>query len=541
MHRWIGMLVCAMALACGEDNPPPADQDDGDTDQQGDGDNGDADLGAITLSLDQAALTLPELGSADVHLTATLTGPLTGSAVTYAFSAMPTGVSASLTGDTLSLSAALLATNLTTPIELTATAGDKSATATLTLTVAPPIPFTVSGKIVGFQQGRPIRAMTSDQVVVSLWRRGATSPATVVFTNNDSFTFPDVVPPYDLLIDVEAGPGVAARTRQLIVGVARPDPVVVYVGKVPDPTLSAGYVGTTITPNPSLQNFGFDIDCDSGHWGFTTYNTNFTQDLAILLSGPAAPEATTCTGRLFAYHLFGGVLSPTTYSVQASMFPATADLAHNVSTILPLEAGPLGLPPHAVELEVTFAEEDHVGHGELLWLPGPGLAYTVNTGTSTSGSSFNAPASATLTIALCISPVAPGASVLDLPLSGTTQCRRLNAASSTVAYGEVFEGTSPGTPSAGRFPGSGGFHGYVVNDAAGAGSTVVFTSGIVDTVLLASRGLALEMASSYAWQTISFDGIADADTFASRVATRGGVAARNAGFTVSVLEQFESN
>ena len=106
MRGWL-LVLSALAVGCGADRKP------------GDGGDGDEQEGAtITLALDQTALTLAELTSADVHLTATLTGDLAGANVTFAVTPPPAGLTATIAGDTLTLSAALLAARAATPIQV---------------------------------------------------------------------------------------------------------------------------------------------------------------------------------------------------------------------------------------------------------------------------------------------------------------------------------------------------------------------------------------------------------------------------------------
>ena len=112
--------------------------------------------------------------------------------------------------------------------------------------------------------------MTDGQVVVSVWHRGSATPATTTLNHEDDFSFASVVPPYDVLVDVAVGPGVTTRSRQLLAGLTRSDPTVVYLGKSPTPFLAAR--GLTLSPGTAHGWQTLTYDDIAGPDAFATMN-----------------------------------------------------------------------------------------------------------------------------------------------------------------------------------------------------------------------------------------------------------------------------
>ena len=540
MCRSIAVLLCAMALACGGDENP------GDVDQNGDDDqHADSDPGTIALALDHAALTLPEASSADIVLTATVTGDLAGTAVIYTVSPPPSGVTATFNGNTLTLSAVLLAPNAASTLTVSATAGDEVATAEIALTVVPPTPFTVSGNVLGFGKGRPVESGMSDQVTVRLWQRGATSPRSQTLTDTSFFTFADVVPPYDLVFEVGVGVGVSRVTRQLMVGLTKANPSIVYFGPLPEPSFPVRNLSISFGAPGGLRWGMSSVSCDSGPWGWTRFFHSAGGSVGTGLYGRAVDAPSSCASDIFAFELDAAEYLPTTYSALISG-SVTANLTQSGSIAFSIPDGTMPETPRPITVDATFAGDVTDGYFEIVWLPAGALALTLNTAQLTGAlTSIPAPADSDIRLALCLSTAKLNGIMPDVDGVGTTKCRRLASDRTSVTFGEIPEGVDPGAPTGTldvgqvAFTQSGAFTGYVIS--AAASTSLVFSGAPVDAALLAARGMELGDGEGFEWQALTSEGISDADAFATPQVTRGGIGGRDAGFTLSNTATFQTN
>ncbi len=540
MRRSVAVLLCALAFACGGDKNPGDDDGHGDDDQ-----HTDSDPGTIALALDRAALTLPEASSADIVLTTTLTGDLTGSAVVYTVSAPPTGVTAAIAGNTLTLTAALLASNTVSTITVSASAGGQTTTADLAVTVVPPTPFTVNGRVLAWSKGRPLASGMVDQVTVRLWKRGATSPQSVSLLDSDSFTFSDVVPPYDLVYEVGVGVDVPRVTRQLMIGLTRADPTIVYLGPVPEPSSPERNLTVSFGAPNGLRWGMISVGCDSGPWGWGWWFHAGPGSMGNGLNGLAVDAETTCTGDRFAFELDSNEYLPTTYSALFSS-SVSANLTESGSVAFDIPVGTMAETPRSLAVDATFVGEVTDGYFEVVWLPGGVVAQTLNAAELTGPlTSIAAPADSDIQLALCLSTAKINGILPDVDGVGTTKCRRLASDRTSVVFGDIADAADPGAPtgtvaaSQVAFTPSAAFSGYVISGTSF--NHLVFSSGVVDAALLTARGMALDIGDGYEWQSMSFEGVSDADAFATPQVTRGGMATRDAGYTFSGTATFETN
>jgi len=435
------------------------------------------------------------MGGAAVTFTAKLSG--SSNPISWAL-AGPGSISASSGSSTLYTPP--LAGSAPMSATLTATAG-AGLSAGATIQITPPLPITVSGRVIG---------ILSKPVAGAAVTLGA---ASAVSDSDGRFSFPNVTPPYDLSAVVTT----PMRVGIVYQGLRRPDPTILLPGINTSPPYSTTVTGEVTGGDPlgatderTRLAFGssgdFVLEALSGY----TVQSN-PYSLKMTWVGPSA-----ATGTIHALQTkvdsgglpidFTGWASKTGVSV-ANSGTASADIvlsAPQVSTIAGALTVPTPLSLLSKRLSIDFGDgasldlaevNDRTTSFSFPFPVVPGATATMVVLASLSGSQSS----------VTLSGIAPGTTNLDLQFRiPTTPISPLNQATG-VGLATDFSWTSmPGTT-------------YVLSVSAPAGPnyhvvTAATSARIPD---LTSQGLVLPKMVTYDWYVSAYGPSAAPDDLAS--------------------------
>jgi hypothetical protein len=352
-------VVTAFALAgCGEVSSKKPDGGDGDT----------APAGDFTLTIDQSALTIPIAGQATVTVTVapngsvgdiTLTADGLGSNLEVTFSPNPitTGTS------TATIRVKGGTAPGTSTVTLTGTAGDKTHSATVSVTTTT---ITVSGTVRGGRSGITV---------------GLVGKTSVTSGAGGVFTFTDVTPPYDLYTVIDTGCSSSNTPTKGVYyfdDLTRPDPVVTAATAfVQSNFCLLGFVfcsscNAAVTASRTGSGNGTDrvvADWSGGSFSISSSNASTITGTAYWRSG------TTNTGNLYALQFTRKATdAPDTYlgfaksgnktltGGQADTIALTFGPVSSTATLTGTLTQPAGYPAATISLRQEFGPES-----EDLW------------------------------------------------------------------------------------------------------------------------------------------------------------------------------
>ncbi len=530
MRRFV-LLMMLGAVACGSDDPKTPD--DTDNDPPADEDIGP---GAVAIAFAPASIAIAEGAAGTVRFAVTRTGQAAEGDVAYSVAGVPNGIAFAISGDDMTLKVPFFAQNRDHAINVTATANNgRKATASFTLTVLPPAPLDVRGRVVAFDTGLPIEGFEAGRVEVAVWGRNATTPVLIVPTD-DTFAVDDVTPPYDVMITFD---NIGLKARQLMLGIGRADPTIVYYGFSSGRASLANHQFQLSVSDPNgvgYDHLAFDIACASG--ASRAGALDAAASTSVL--GPTGSGPTSCTGQRFAFDV--GAVLPEDFSPRQST-TASVTLDDGGSTDFAIAAGAAN--SHGIAVSYTAAS----GFAPLIdfqWLLGDQRTVSYFQATAADPiTELVAPGDAAIATGVCLSGAAVPLTTNPLNAGGSTVCRLTPSTAASVAFGTLTGPANTAAPTGITARGNlvfnalNGFGAYVIEKLSPPEEeTFVFTNGPINAQTMARHALALEPSVSYQWRGFKLEGVSSMDAFVTTDVTMRGFLTRQAGYSLGSAQSF---